>query len=209
MFRICGQRSGGSSMMNSDRSPGSARAARNPTMNIWRSTTPNSVISAANEMPPRMPRMVASWAEHGTPSASRSTAISRSLGVPSTRVVIVAIVSQPEPEHHRQHGLAVQAHRAEDPVAEDGEARDVAGVLEEPEHEEERGDDGQHDGDGVVHPHRDEAVVADEEGADRLPGDEAVGHGHGCGVDEPDEQPLLDHADQRLRPEHAHARYIR
>jgi hypothetical protein len=44
-----------------------------------------------------MPRIVASWAEHGMPSASSSTAISRSFGVPRMRVVIVAMVSQPRP----------------------------------------------------------------------------------------------------------------
>ncbi len=84
-------------MMKSERSPGSTRAARNPTRNIWTTTTPNSVSSAANEIPPRIPRIVASCAEHGMPSASRSTAISRSFGVPRIRVVIVAIVSQPRP----------------------------------------------------------------------------------------------------------------
>ena len=41
--------------------------------------------------------IVASCAEHGTPSASSRIAISRSFGVARIRVVIVAIVSQPRP----------------------------------------------------------------------------------------------------------------
>ena len=92
-----GQRIGGSSRMNSERSPGRTRAASQPTRNICDSTTANSVISAANEMPPRMPMMVASCAEQGIPSASSRMAISRSFGVPRILVVIVAMVSQPRP----------------------------------------------------------------------------------------------------------------
>ena len=84
-------------MMNSERSPFSTRAASQPTRNIWPSTTAKSVVSAASETPPRIPRMVASCAEHGMPSASSRIAMRRSFGVPRMRVVIVAIVSQPRP----------------------------------------------------------------------------------------------------------------
>ena len=66
----------------------------------------------------------------------------------------------PEAEDHRQHGLAVEAHAPEHAVRHDGEARQVARVLEHREDEEERGHDRQDDGDGVGHAHREEAVGA-------------------------------------------------
>jgi hypothetical protein len=95
-------------------------AARNPTRNICASTTPNSVTSAAKDTPPRIPRIVASCAEHGMPSASSRTAISRSFGVPRILVVIVAIVSQPSPSTIGSTAFPLSP-RAEDPIAEDGQ----------------------------------------------------------------------------------------
>ena len=92
------------------------------------------------------------------PSASRGSASSSS---PSCR--------SPSPSTIGRTALPLSPIDPEDPVAEDGQARDVAGVLEHAEDEEERGDDRQHDGDRVGEPHRDEAVLAHEKVPQRAP----------------------------------------
>ena len=108
-----------------------------------------------------------------------------------------------EAEHHRQHGLAVQPHRAEDAVAEYGEARDVAAVLEKPEEEEERGDNRQDDGDSVGEPHGDEAVLADEEVVGDTERKQPVHQPGRRRVDGSPEHLVLHQPDKRLRAEHA------
>ena len=108
----------------------------------------------------------------------------------------------PEAKHHRQDRLTVQPHDAKDAIAEDGETRDVAAVLEKPEHQEERGDHGQDDRDRVRHAHRDEPVLADEEVADQRDGDEAIDQPDGRRVDPAAEHIVFEQLDERLRAEH-------
>ena len=96
-----------------------------------------------------------------------------------------------EAQHHGEHGLAVEPHDAEDPIAEDRQPRDVAGILQEPEHEEERGHHRQHDGDGVGQAHRDEAVLADQEVPGHRPGHRAIDERDRARIDDPLEQPRL------------------
>ncbi len=79
-----------------------------------------------------------------------------------------------EAENHGEHGLAAQAHELEDPVYHDGQARQIAGILQDAEGEEERGGDGQNDGEGVREGHGDDPVRPHEHVAQELGGHEQL-----------------------------------
>jgi hypothetical protein len=68
-----------------------------------------------------------------------------------------------EAEHHRQHGAAVEADGGEQAVGDDRQARQVAGILEHAEGDEEGGDDGQDQRQRVGHAHGPQAVLADQQ----------------------------------------------
>lgn len=92
-----GIRSGGSSRMNSEVSPGIKRAARCPTSPKTAPTIPSQIPRAPGPAMAIIPKITPSWAEQGTARASNRVTNTRSLRVWSTRVVIVAMVTHPSP----------------------------------------------------------------------------------------------------------------
>ncbi len=110
-----------------------------------------------------MARSTPSWAEQGTARARSMVVTTRSLRVSRMRVVMVAMVSQPRPRIMGSTALPFESHEAERAVDHDRHARQVAGVFEQAEEQEEAGDDGQHDGEGVGERHGDGAVGAHQE----------------------------------------------
>ncbi len=105
-------------------------------------------------------------------------------------------------QDHGQHGLAVEAHDPEDPVAHHREAREVARVLEDREGGEERGHDGQDDGEAVGEAHGDEAVLPHEQVAHERPGHESEERRR-PGTQVALEDVGLEEIDQRAGPEDA------
>ena len=123
--------------------PGKTRAARRPTRNITASMTPAQIANAQAESPASIARTTESWAEQGTPNASSRITIKRSLGVSRIRVVSVAMVSQPRPSTIGRTALPLSPIVLEHAVHHHRQARQVAGVLEQAESDEERADDRQ------------------------------------------------------------------
>ena len=97
MFPSRGRRSGGISKMKSEGAPGTKREASQPTSSIEPPTATMISAKPAREMKLARPRITPSCAEHGTPRASSSVTMKRSLRLSRMRAVIVAIVSQPRP----------------------------------------------------------------------------------------------------------------
>jgi hypothetical protein len=112
------------------------------------------------------------------------------------------MVSQPRPRTIGRTAFAVQSHHPEDAVAEDREARDVAAVFEEAEHQEERRDHRQHNRDGVGDAHRDQPVLPDQEVADDGERNEPIDEKCRRRIDALAEHSVLEQPDERLRAEH-------
>ena len=125
--------------------PGAAPSARRAR--AWRrarrrastiaNTTPPQISVATSETDPSMPSTTPSWAEQGIAEREqhrRDHPLAAALEDPGRQR---RHRHAAEAEHHRQRRLAVQAQRAEEPVADDGQPREVAGVLEHAEREEE------------------------------------------------------------------------
>ena len=92
-----GIRIGGTSRRKSELRPGINLDAAHPTPKMVPATTPPQMKVPSGAIEPSSARTTPSWAEHGTPRARRNVTIARSLRVGRSRVVSVAIVSQPRP----------------------------------------------------------------------------------------------------------------
>lgn len=106
-----------------------------------------------------MPRTTPSCAEQGTARASKKVVMSRSRGLERMRVVSVAMVTQPKPSTMGKHGAAIEADDGEQPVGNDRQARQIAGILKHAEGEKEGGNDRQDQRQSVDHAHGPQAVV--------------------------------------------------
>jgi len=96
-FENWGKRRGGSSTSSCVRSPGTRRAASQPTTSMTRKTTPPHTSTALKETPASIPITTPSCAEQGTASASSKVTSRRSRLDSRVRVVRVAMVTHPNP----------------------------------------------------------------------------------------------------------------
>ena len=92
-----GRRMGGSSTSSLVRCPGSNRAASQPTASSTSATAPLHTSIALKETPARIPITTPSCAEQGIARAKSRITSNLSRFVSSTRVVRVAMVTQPSP----------------------------------------------------------------------------------------------------------------
>jgi hypothetical protein len=106
-------------------------------------------------------------------------------------------------QHHGQYGAAVEPDQGEDAVADHRQARQVAGILEHAESEEEGADDGQDQRQRIRHAHGPQPVLADQQRGQPGPGHDALDPLRDRRVEHALEQVLFQQADQHRGAKHA------
>ena len=106
-------------------------------------------------------------------------------------------------EDHGQHRAAVESEQPEQTVGEHRQTGEVAGILEQPEGDEERGHDGQDQRERVGHAHGPQAVLPDQELRQPRRVDVRLDESRDSGIEYASEQFFLHQPDQGACPEHA------
>ena len=152
-----------------------------------------------------MPITTPSWAEQGTASASSRVTSRRSRRLSRTRVVMVAMVTQPSPSTMGRTALPFKPEALNRRLLKRCQARQVARIFQHAKGQEEGGHDRQDQGKGIGHAHRPQAVLADQQiGQPRERGAPARLTWRDPWIDDFAEQVFFHQADQRAGAEHAH-----